>query len=151
MTPDDRLSPERGKHPDPGRPNAAERELIAKYSHRGNDGPPPQVYGWGDGNWVWTQIEDVPGNGTNDPSEHRTRTIHEWVPYSLTPKSDKKRYAASTQDLYYVPAPTHNDHGEPFQVMCADCLDSPVYSDKRGNVAMFCEVCERRRERRGRN
>lgn len=53
-------------------------------------------------------------------------------------------------DIDYQPlAPTQDAYGREYLVMCADCFGSPVTTNEDGYAGMFCEVCERRRARRG--
>lgn len=49
---------------------------------------------------------------------------------------------------YHPPAPELDPYGQPFIAMCDDCLDSPAIINDAGD-GHVCEVCQRRRERRG--
>lgn len=49
---------------------------------------------------------------------------------------------------YHPEAPTHDPYGQPFIAMCDDCFDSPAVISENG-WNHICEVCERRRARRG--
>ena len=51
---------------------------------------------------------------------------------------------------YHPPPPSEDKFGQPFVALCDDCLDSPAVIGDDG-WSHVCEVCERRRSRRGLN
>ena len=137
-----------GYIPDPGRPNAVERAEIARLSRRSDadighsvtEHDTPQQIGWGDGHWATT-------------TDQFGRPIKEWIVHdlhSLAPTPKSRQTADDDSGINYNPeTPTQDVHGWPYLVMCGDCYNSPVSENEDGYAGLFCEVCERRRARRG--
>ena len=50
---------------------------------------------------------------------------------------------------YHPESPLYDAYDRAYLVMCGDCYGSPVSENEDGYAGIFCEVCERRRSRRG--